>query len=79
MVKTHKNPSINFPVILLADRQTSKETNKDETLTWFAHHEGSADLCATDVKDIAHNTLQWNLFCPTTRADIFVISIPTWL
>ena len=36
--------------------------------SWFAHHEDRADLCATDVKEIPHNTVQWNLFCPTTRA-----------
>ena len=43
----------------------------------FAHHEDSADLCATDVKKQLPTPVQWNLFCPTMRADVFVFSIPT--
>ena len=45
----------------------------------FAHYENSADLCATDVKELAFKPVQWNLFCPTTRAEVFAIWIPTWL
>ena len=44
----------------------------------FAHHEDSADLSSIDVKKLP-TPAQWNLFCPTTGADVFVISIPTWL
>ena len=44
----------------------------------FAHHEHNADLCATDVKEIAYtSTMELVLSC--TRADVFIISIPTWL
>ena len=41
----------------------------------FAYNEDNADLCPTDVKDIAPTTVQWNLFCPTRRTNVFVISI----
>ena len=44
----------------------------------FAHHEDSADLSSTDVKKLP-SPVQWNLFGPTTGADVFFISIPTWL
>ena len=44
----------------------------------FAHHEDSADLSSTGVKKLP-SPVRWNLFCPTTGADVFVISIPTWL
>ena len=44
----------------------------------FAHHDDSADLSSIDVKKLP-TPVQWNLLCPTTGADVFVISIPTWL
>ena len=44
----------------------------------FARHEDSADLSSTDVNKLP-SPVQWNLFCPTTGADVFVISIPIWL
>ena len=44
----------------------------------FAHHEDNADVSSIDVKKLP-TPVQWNLFYPTTRADVFVIGIPTWL
>ena len=40
----------------------------------FAYNEENADLSSTHIRDIAQPS-QWNLFCPTRRADVFVISI----
>ena len=40
----------------------------------FTYNKDNADLCAYDVKNAYTSTM--NLFCPTTRADVFVISIP---
>ena len=44
----------------------------------FAHHEYSADVGSIDVKKLP-TPVQWNMFCPTTGEDVFVISISTWL
>ena len=44
----------------------------------FADHEDSADSSSIDVKKLP-TPVQWNLLYPTTGADVFVISIPTWL
>ena len=44
----------------------------------FVHHDDSADLGSIDVKKLP-TPVQWNLFFRTTGADVFVISIPTWL
>ena len=44
----------------------------------FAQHEDSTGLCATGVKVIAH-TSTMELVLSHHKADVFVISISTWL